>query len=84
VKQLLVFRRFTHDPDGILAAVYRLALVGIERRLDFLLRVTLGCLARLELGIATFAYADGWERRFYDPQFALLHDCSLTHQAGRA
>jgi hypothetical protein len=35
------------------------------------------------LRVAAFAYADGQRGLFHYPQFALLHDCSLTHLAGR-
>jgi hypothetical protein len=35
----------------------------------------------LELSVATFTYADGRRALLYDPQFSLLHDCSLAHQA---
>ena len=74
---LLVFGRFAHYPQGVLTAVYRLALVGIE------LRLNVGCIrkAGLELSVAPFADADGRRAWFYDPQLALLHDCSLAHPA---
>jgi hypothetical protein len=73
--KLLFFRRLAHDPQSILTAVYRLALVGIELCLN---------IGILELSVAPFAYADGWMALLYDPQFALLHDCSLAHSVGRA
>ena len=73
--RLLVLGRFAHDPQRVLTAVYRLALVGIELCLN--IRI-------LELSVAPLAYADGRRGLFYDPQFALLHDCSLAHHAGRA
>jgi hypothetical protein len=78
---LLAFRGFPHDPQSVLAAVNGLALVG------FKLCLNIGVWARkvgLELGVAPFAYADGRRALLYDPQFALLHDCSLAHQAGGA
>jgi hypothetical protein len=78
--RLLIFRGLAHYTQRILAAVRWLALVSIERRVNFLLCVILGGLARLELGVATFANADGRKGRLYDPQFALLHDCSLAHR----
>ena len=70
--RLFVLGRFAHDPQSILGAVYRLALVGIELCLK---------IVSLELGIAPFA--DGESRRawFYDSQFA-LHGFSLAHSAG--
>jgi hypothetical protein len=74
-KQLLAFRSFAHDPQGILAAVYGLALMGIELGLN---------IGILELSVAPFAYADGRRTLLHDPQFACRHDCSLAHLAGRA
>lgn len=75
MKRLLAFRGFSHDPQRILAAVHRLALVGIELCLN---------IGILELSIAPFTHADGRRALLYDPQFALLHDSSLAHLAGRA
>ncbi len=80
--KLFVFRGFTDDPQGILTAVHRLALVGIELCLNVGFEIRK---AGLELGVAAFAYADGrWRGLLYDPQFALRHDCSLAHLVGRA
>jgi hypothetical protein len=70
---LFAFGRFAHDPQSILAAVYGLALVGIELGLHIGTR---------ELGIATFAHTDGREVSLYDSQIALRHDCSLAHLVG--
>jgi hypothetical protein len=81
VKQLLAFRGFPHNPQGVLAAVCQLALMRVELCLNMGL---CGRKARLELSVAPLAYADGGRHSFYDPQFALLHDSSLAHQAGRA
>ena len=72
MKRLLAFGGFAHDPQGILAAVQRLALVGVELCLN---------VGILELGIAPFADA---KPLFHDPQFALRHDFSLAHREGRA
>jgi hypothetical protein len=47
---LLIFGSFAHDPQGVLTAVYWLALVSIELCLD---------IGILELSVAPFAYADG-------------------------
>jgi hypothetical protein len=48
-------------------------------------RLTLLWRLRLELLIAGFADANHrGGSAFHDPKFALLHDCSLTHWAGRA
>ena len=71
---LFVFGRFTDDVQRILAAVHRLAFVGIELCLN---------IGILELSITPFAYADGRRGLLYDLQFALRHDCSLAHLAGR-
>ena len=75
MKPLLVFRSFADDPQGVLAAVYGLALMGVKLCLN---------IGILELSVAPFAYADGWRALLYDSQFALLHECSLAHLAGRA
>ena len=72
--RLLVFGRFAHDPEGILAAVYRLAFVGVELCLK---------VGTLKLSVAPFADGDGRRGWFYDSQFALLHGFSLAHLAGR-
>jgi hypothetical protein len=60
-----------------LAAIYEVALVGIERRSDFFLRVILRGIARLELRIAAFADTDGRERWLYDSELEFLHDPSV-------
>ena len=73
--RLLALCGFTHDPQSILAAVYGLALMGLELRLNPSI---------LELSIAPFAYADGRRGVLYNSQLALLHDCSLAHRLGRA
>ncbi len=79
MKRLLVFRGFPHDPQGVLAAVYRLALVVIKLCLNVGFRIQN---AGLKLHITAFANAYGGERSlFHDPQFALLHDRSLAHLA---
>jgi hypothetical protein len=72
--ELLVFGRLAHDPQRVLAAIYRLALMGIKLRLN---------IDTLKLSVAPFADGDGRRGWFYDPQFALRHDCSLAHFAGR-
>jgi hypothetical protein len=82
--RLFVFGRLADDPEGVLAGVDWLACVGIERGTDFNLRGILGEVAGFELSIATFTDAEGWWSLPHDPQFALRHDCSLAHWAGRA
>jgi hypothetical protein len=72
VRRLLAFGGFAHDPQSVLAAVYRLALVGIELRLN---------VGILELSIAPFADA---KALFHNSQFALRHDFSLAHREGWA
>ena len=72
---LFAFRGLADDPQSILAAIYRLALVGVELCLK---------VGSLELGIAPFADGDGRRGWFHDPQFALRHDFSLAHSARRA
>ena len=84
MKRLFAFRRFAHDPQGVLTAVYGLALMGIELCSHFGFRIIFCWLMRLKLKIAVFTDADGNWSTFYDPKVALLHDCSLAHLAGRA
>jgi hypothetical protein len=72
--RLLVFRSLAHDAEGVLASIHQLALVRFKLCLN---------IGTLELSVAPFTYADGWRRSFYDSQFALLHNCSLAHLAGR-
>jgi hypothetical protein len=62
--KLLVFGRFAHDPQSILAAVYRPALVSIKGGADFVLRGIRREVSGFELSIATFADAD---TLFHDP-----------------
>lgn len=69
------------DSQSVLATVYKLAPVGVELCLNIDIWERF---AGPELSIATFADADSWRGLLYDPQFATLHDCSLTHSAGEA
>jgi hypothetical protein len=63
------FGRFAHDSQGILAAIQRLAFVGIERGLN------LGVCA---VELRATAFADGKARAaLYDSEFALRHEDSL-------
>ena len=73
--RLLVLGRFAHDSRGILTAIGERAFVGVKLCLN---------IGILELSVASFTYADGRRGSLYDPQFALRHDCSLAHLAGRA
>ncbi len=82
--RLLIFRSLADDPQGILAAVYWLALVSIELFADFL-HSCFGRLAAGDEGLITMFANSGYRIiRANDPQLALLHDCSLAHLAGRA
>jgi len=89
MKQLLSVRRFSHDPQSVLAAVHRLALVGVELVADTgQSRICVGQSLGYYIKLCVAAFADA-ERRdtpgmFYDPKFTLLHDCSLAHPAGTA
>ena len=73
--RLLVLGRFAHDSQGVLTAIGQRAFVGVKLCLN---------IGIPELGVASFAYADRRRGSLYDPQFALRHDCSLAHLAGRA
>jgi hypothetical protein len=74
VNALFTFRGFAHNPQRILTAVHRLALVSVKLCLN---------IGIFELGIASLAHADGRRGLFHDPQFALWHGFSLAHSAGR-
>ena len=80
--KLLFLGSFAHDPQCVLTAVYRLALVSIKLCGDIGLGIR-G--ARLELCVTALTDANNRRRGdFHDPQFALLHEGSLAHLAGRA
>jgi hypothetical protein len=74
--RLLILGGFTHDPQSVLAAVYRLALVHVEP----LLNILPGRFDRHkpagELHVAVFTDA---EQRMvtHDPKFSLCHAPSL-------
>jgi hypothetical protein len=84
VKRLLAFGRFAHDPQGILAAIYRLALVCIELRLDLLSRVIKILIARQKGLVAVLASACHWVAESNDAEATLWHGYSLAHLARRA
>jgi hypothetical protein len=63
---LFVFGRLAHDSQSVLAAIHRLAFVGIELCPDFRVYLILRWLVRFELRITAFADGDGWSGRFYD------------------
>jgi len=89
VNRLLVFRRFTHDPHGILAAVHRLARVGVK----LVANTCQACVfidhhfnCYTELRVAAFTHSEhrNTSGPFYDTELALGHVKSLAHLAGRA
>ncbi len=75
---LLVFSGFAHDSQGVLTAIKRLALMGIERGLNFSFRAIVSGLIGVELGTAMLTDPEGARRVFYDPKMAFRHDPSLT------
>lgn len=77
---LLIFGRLAHDAEGVLAAVDRLALVGVELLSDIKFHVGQ---TGLELSITAFADANRRGALLHDPQLTLLHDYSLAHGTGR-
>jgi len=82
VRRLFVFGGFSHDPQGVLAAVHRLALVGGERLYYFRIRLLPRAFVRLELLIASLTDADSRRGLFDDPQLAFCHAQSLAHREG--
>jgi hypothetical protein len=89
VKQLLVLRGLPHDPKSVLTTVYRFAGVSIELFLDTALglsKLTQNVHVCRELRVTPLTDAQDRDAfgLLYDPKFALLHDCSLAHQAGRS
>lgn len=73
MKQLLAFGSFADDPQRVLAAVQRLAIVGVEGDLNLGVRTA-------KLRATAFADREGGVL-FHDPQFALCHAYSLApHQ----
>ena len=76
MKALLIFGRFAHDSQGVLAGVHRLAFVGVE----LLLKIGFGIrTVGFKLGVAPFTYPNDRRRRgFHDPQSALLHECQSS------
>lgn len=68
---LLIFSRFAHDPQSILAAVQRLARVFVKSALNGLLRFA------LELRVAAFADPYKGLCSFDDAELAFRHASSL-------
>lgn len=71
--RLLIFGRFTHDAQRILAAIGWLAFVGIERGLNGLFG------SGLELRIAVFAHTDYRRVAFHHSQSSFPHEMSLAY-----
>jgi hypothetical protein len=77
MSRLFVFGRFAHDAEGILAAVYRFALMSIELSLHVGICELCGAsLADAQNGPSVLS--------FYDPELSLRHDCSLAQLKGRS
>src|SRR6267143_1271465 len=76
--RLFILGRFPHDPQSILATVYRLAFMGIKRGFNESFGVG------LKLQIATLTYASYRRSFFHDSQLALRHTPSLAHLTIRA
>jgi hypothetical protein len=77
MKRLFTFRGFAHDPQGVLAAIQRLALVLPKALYDLVFGEYRVFIARQERTIAVFADARHRVAEFHDPQIALGHDKSL-------
>ena len=76
MRPLLAFGRFADDPQRVLAAVQRLALVRFVLGRNIGSRIML---ARFELSIAAFAHTDNRGRGFFDdPQSSVCHGYSLA------
>src|SRR5450759_1134273 len=81
--RLLVLGRFAHDPQSVLTAVHRLALVCVELLLNS------GFIGRSERGhggklhVAVFADAELWGFA-HDPKFSLCHAPSLRCPSWRS
>lgn len=85
VKRLLVFRGLAHKGKGVLASIHRFTDVISEQLTNFFYGVAGKMGIGFELGTAAFTHAEGRISVIpHDPQFALGHDRSLAHLAGRA
>ncbi len=80
MKFSLTFGSFSNNPHGVLAAVYRLALVGVELPLYVRLCIPPVWFAG-ELRVASFADSERWDvpDSLYDPKIAFRHIQSLAH-----
>lgn len=70
-------------PQLVLAAMQRLALMGVKLLLDGGLRIPSFRFSD-KLRVALIADSQHWgvSDSFDDPKVAFLHDCSLAHLAG--
>jgi hypothetical protein len=85
MKQLLTFRGFLHDPQCVLATVYRLTFVGIELPLNVRLGIsTVRVSGKLCVATLTDSERRNIPNSLYDPKVATGHDSSLAHLAGSA
>ena len=75
--RLLILGRLAHDPQGVLATVYRLARMAVKGSPHLALRIG------LKLRIAAFTYAEHRWGLFHDSQLALWHVQSLARLTGR-
>jgi hypothetical protein len=82
--RLLIFRSFAHNAQRVLTAVERLALVGVERSLEFGLRAIVTRLIGVELQIAALAHSKSVRWMLHDPQIAFRHNPSLAQCQGKA
>ena len=80
---LFPFSGLAHDPQGVLAAVQRFALVSIKQIYDLKFCMSFYGIVGFELCVAMLTYADGWRVSLYKSQLALRHDCSLSQLIGR-
>jgi len=81
--RLLSLGRFADDPQRVLAAIHRLALVGVELALDGRLCIST---VRVSGELCVTSLADSKSRNvsgsLYDPKIAFSHVQSLAHREG--
>lgn len=76
----MVFGRFACDPQGVLAAIHRFALVDIELFLDSRLRIPhIGVSHELRIAAFTDSKYRNVPDSFYDPKSAFSHNRSLAY-----
>ena len=77
--KLLVFRSFAHDPQRILAAIHRLALVGGEPSFNVGFGSSRVGVYRLELDIAGFTDSNDRRNKLDESQLSFRHALSFPH-----